>query len=166
MQERAESYQAVLPQATDFSYDEAVNAAVAELAGTVYDQSSFGRTYVNEAVFAQDESGQDVGCVILVTTADGYDGEISLSVGIDPAGTVTGIAFTELEETPGMGMRVDENEFKDQFAGKSTDAFILNTAGTGSADNEINSVSGASTTSGAVVNAVNTALAFYREHIA
>ena len=89
-----------------------------------------------------------------------------MSVGIDPEGTVKGIAFTELNETAGMGMRVDEPEFKDQFADVSTDAFTLNKGGDSSTPDDINTVSGASTTSGAVVNAVNTALAFYRDHIA
>ena len=40
------------------------------------------------------------------------------------------------------------------------DKFILNKAGGSTADNEIDSVSGASVTSGAVVNAVNAALDF------
>ena len=76
-----------------------------------------------------------------------------------------GISFTELNETAGMGMLCGEDSFKGQFAGVSTDAFILNKSGNSSADNEINTVSGASISSGAVVNAVNTALAFYAANI-
>ena len=101
-----------------------------------------------------------------VTSSDGFDGDISLSVGVDSEGTIQGIAFTELAETAGMGMRCAEPEFKDQFADVSTDAFTLNKGGDSSTPDDINTVSGASTTSGAVVNAVNTALAFYRDHIA
>ena len=41
------------------------------------------------------------------------------------------------------------------------DVFKLNKAGGSTADDEIDSVSGASTTSGAVVNAVNAALDFH-----
>jgi electron transport complex protein RnfG len=89
-----------------------------------------------------------------------------MSVGIAPDGTMKGIAFTELNETAGMGMRVDEDAFKDQFKDVKVDSFTLNKAGGSTADNEIDSISGASTTSGAVVNAVNTALAFFAEHIA
>ena len=89
-----------------------------------------------------------------------------MSVGIAPDGTLKGIAFTELNETAGMGMRVDEDVFKDQFKDVNVDSFTLNKAGGSTADNEIDSVSGASTSSGAVVNAVNTALAFFAEHIA
>ena len=81
--------------------------------------------------------------------------------GIDSSGKVNGISFTELNETPGMGMRVDEPAFRDQFNDKDVTKFTLNKAGGSTADNEIDSVSGASTTSGAVVNAVNAALDFY-----
>lgn len=88
----------------------------------------------------------------------------SLSVST-PTGTVLGISFTELHETAGMGMLCGEDAFKSQFNGVNTDAFVLNKAGGSTADNEIDSVSGASTSSGAVVNAVNTALAFYAASI-
>ena len=71
----------------------------------------------------------------------------------------------ELHETAGMGMLCGEDAFKSQFNGVNTDAFVLNKAGGSTADNEIDSVSGASTSSGAVVNAVNTALAFYAASI-
>ena len=166
MQANAESYRAVLPDAADFSYEDAVKAAVAEVEGNTYDEASFGRTYINDAIKASAADGSDAGYVIAVTTADGFDGDIKLSVGLLPDGTVSGIAFTELNETAGMGMRVDEDDFKGQFAGVSTDAFTLNKSGNSTADNDIDTVSGASTTSGAVINAVNTALAFYRDHIA
>jgi Na+-translocating ferredoxin:NAD+ oxidoreductase RnfG subunit len=64
-----------------------------------------------------------------------------------------------------MGMRCDEAEFKDQFAGRNVSQFTLNTSGGASSDEEINSVSGASVSSGAVVNAVNAALDFYAANV-
>ena len=166
MQANAESYRAVLANAETFSYDDAISGAVTELEGGTYDQGSFGRTYVNDVVVGNAADGSVAGYVLSVTSAEGFDGNITLSVGINTEGEVQGIAFTELAETAGMGMRVDEDEFKGQFSGVTTDAFVLNKSGDASADNEINTVSGASTSSGAVVNAVNTALAFYRDHIA
>ena len=165
MNKNAESYKAVLSTAESFDYDADITAALESLGDEPYNSASFGRTNVDDVVVGLDASGNKAGYVIAVTTHDGFDGDIKLSVGIDTEGTVTGIAFTELNETAGMGMRADEPEFKDQFAGVSTDAFTLNKSGNASADNEINTISGASTTSGAVVNAVNTALAFYAEHI-
>ncbi len=160
----AASYQEVCPDAESFAYDDAITAAVEALGGEIYDEQ-FGKTYINEAVVGKAADGSIAGYVVSTTSGDGFDGNITLSVGIAPDGTVLGISFTELNETAGMGMRCDEDEFKGQFAGVNTDAFILNKSGGSTADNEIDTVSGASTTSGAVVNAVNTALAFYAANI-
>ena len=154
------SYQAVLPEAETFEADEAVMQKISDLGGEVYG-TSFGRAYINSAVAGKDASGKTVGYAVSVTSADGFDGNITLSIGIDPEGRVLGISFTELNETPGMGMRADEPAFKDQFAGRMVDSFLLNRSGVSSKDNEIDSVSGASTTSGAVVKAVNAGLDFF-----
>jgi RnfABCDGE-type electron transport complex D subunit/RnfABCDGE-type electron transport complex G subunit len=158
------SYQEVCPDASDFTYDDAITAAVDALGGEVYG-TDFGKVYINEAVTGNDASGNVVGYVISVTSADGFDGNITLSLGISADGTVNGISFTELNETAGMGMRCAEAEFKDQFAGVNVEKFTLNKAGGSTADNEIDSVSGASISSGAVVNAVNAALDFYAANI-
>ncbi|MCC8065934.1 MAG: FMN-binding protein [Clostridiales bacterium] len=159
------SYQEVCPDADSFSYDDALDAAIEALGGETYDESQFGKTYVNSAVVGYDAGGEIVGYVISVTSGDGFEGDITLSVGLTTDGTVTKIAFTTLNETAGMGMRCDEDAFKDQFSGVNTDAFVLNKSGSSTEDNEIDTVSGASTSSGAVVNAVNTALAFFAANI-
>lgn len=154
------SYQVVCPDAQSFARDETLGAAVDALEGEQYGDS-FGKAYINEALVGTDASGAVAGYIISVTSKDGFDGAITLSVGLSPDGTVNGIAFTELNETAGMGMRCDEDEFKNQFAGVKTDGFVLDKTGSASADNEINSISGASISSGAVVNAVNAALDFF-----
>ncbi|MCD8022556.1 MAG: RnfABCDGE type electron transport complex subunit D [Lachnospiraceae bacterium] len=159
------SYQEVLPDAVSFGYDDDLDDAIEALGEDVYDEA-FGRTYVNTAVVGYDASGNIVGYVLSVTSSDGFDGDITLSVGLTTDGTVTKLSFTTLTETAGMGMRVDEDAFKSQFEGVKTDAFVLNKSGSSTAENEIDTVSGASTSSGAVVNAVNTALAFFAEYIA
>jgi RnfABCDGE-type electron transport complex G subunit len=164
MAANAASYQEVCPDAVSFAYDDDLSAAVEALDGQIYDEQ-FGKTYVNEAVVGEASDGSVAGYVISVTSSDGFDGDITLSVGIAPDGTVNCISFTELAETAGMGMLCGEDAFKSQFSGVNTDAFILNKAGGSTADNEIDSVSGASTSSGAVVNAVNTALAFFAENV-
>lgn len=156
----AASYQEVCPDAETFAHEDAITAAIEALSGETYD-TAFGKTYINDAIVGTASDGTIVGYVISVTSSDGYDGDITLSVGLDTDGTVLGIAFTELTETAGMGMLCGEDAFKSQFSGVKTDAFVLNKAGGSTADNEIDTVSGASTSSGAVVNAVNTALAFY-----
>ena len=141
------SYEAVLPGAEDIGYDDALSTALAGLRDDEY-----GRSTINEAVVGTDGSGNVIGYAINVTNSEAFDGTLSLSVGIAPDGTVLGIYFTELNETPGKGSLCDEPEFKDQFAGVQTDAF--------SVGGNLDGVSGATISSKSVVNAVNAALDF------
>ena len=161
---QAESFKAVCPDAEEFELDDRIQQAIADLNGEVYG-TDFGKVYINNAFTGVDASGNTVGYVISVTSADGFDGNITLSLGLQADGTINGIAFTELNETAGMGMRCDEPAFKDQFNGKNVTKFILNKTGGSTADDEIDSVSGASISSNAVVNAVNAALDFFNTTI-
>ena len=160
----AASFKEVVPGAESFEAPEALQTALEAISGQVYG-SGYGRAYINEAYNALDADGNLLGYVVRATSADGFDGNVAMAVGISPEGAVNGIAFTELNETPGMGMRVADPDFKDQFAGKTVDAFVLNKAGGSTEPNQIDTVSGASTTSGAVVNAVNAALDFYNNNM-
>ncbi len=159
------SYSTVVPGAESFGYDDAITANVKEYSEETYGRGMYGKVYINEVVVGQDASGNTVGYAINVTSADGFDGNVSLSVGFDLQGTIQGISFTELTETPGLGMRADEDEFKGQFTGRNVSKFTLNKAGGSTAQDEIDSISGASTTSGAVVNAVNAAIDFYANYV-
>ncbi len=158
------SYEEVCPDAASFAYDDNLSGKIDEIGGEIYAEE-YGRSYVDDAVVGYASDGSIAGYVICVTNKEGFDGEISLSVGFTPEGILTGIAFTTLTETAGMGMRADEDEFKDQFKGISAQNLILDKTGSAAAENEINSVSGASVTSSAVVNAVNTAIAFYNDNL-
>lgn len=153
------SYVEVCEGAETFEECAPMTAAKEELDGGIYG-TDFGKAYINDAVKGIDASGNTVGYVINVTTGDGFDGDITMSVGIDTEGTITGVSFTEITETAGMGMRCAEDAFKGQFVGRNVDKFTLNKAGGSTTDEEIDSVSGASISSGAVVNAVNAAKDF------
>ena len=158
------AFEAVLPQAESFAYDDAVTAAIEELGSDYYGGGAYGKASINEAVVGE-AGGSAAGHAISVTTMDGFEGEITLTVGISTDGVVQGISFTKISETPGMGMVCDTPDWKAQFEGKAVESFNLLKGGGASADNEIDSVAGASTTSGAVVNAVNAALDFYRANL-
>ena len=150
------SYREVCPDAESFAYDDDLSAAVEALGGGVYG-TSFGKAYINEAVVGS-AGDRIVGYVISVTSGDGVEGNITLSVGISADGTVTGIAFTELNETPGLGSLCGEPAFKDQFLGVKTDWFALSGSGlvidtaseaTGTADTASGATGTADTASGA-----------------
>ena len=157
---KAAAYKSVIPDAVSFTSHEAADAAIKALNGQAYG-TKFGKSYINEAFVARDDAGNVVGYAMSISTADGYQGKpVTLSLGLDPEGKVLGIAFTELDQTPGLGTLADEPAFKNQFIGKQTDQFVHNKGGA-AGDNTIDAISGASTTSGAVVNAVNAGLDFF-----
>lgn len=160
----AESYRTVCPGAEEFVSEDDLRAAVEALNGETY-KTAFGNVFIDQVVAGKTASGETSGYVIRVTTRDGYDDDIVIALGIDGNGMVTGLEFIEINETAGMGMLCAEPEFKDQFQGAQVEAFVLNKSGGSVNPEEIDSVSGASRSSGAVVNAVNAALDFYAEQI-
>lgn len=153
----------VLPEAADFTTDAELQARLAAQ-GDSYNPS-FGGAKIQGAAVGVDASGNVVGHAVTVFNSDSYDGGLTLVVGIRADGTVNSISFTELHDTAGMGMKCGDPEFKDQFNNVKVEKFTLNKAGGSTEDDVIDSVSGASMTSGAVVNAVNAALEFVSDRI-
>ena len=153
-----EAYAVVFPEAKDFEENEADTAKIAETADEIAGKG-FGHSNIDEVVTAKDGSGNNIGRVITSTSKDGYNGTVQISVGIKSDGTVVGITFLTLEETPGLGMRAAEKSFYGQYANKNTKEFKL-VNGAASADDEISAISGSTITSTAVTNAVNAALYF------
>jgi len=144
----AAAYKAVLPEAESF---ESQANKVALLNGEVYG-SGFGRVYINEAMVGKDAAGNIVGYAVSVTSAEGYDGNVTLSLGVSAEGKINGISFTELHETPGKGMLWAEESYYSVFAGKDATKLTLG--------QEVDAVTGVTITSKAVVNAVNAGLDF------
>ena len=64
---------------------------------------------------------------------------MTLTFGYTTEGVCTGLAFLEIKETPGIGMKADEPDFKNQFVNKKAEQFISVKNGA-SADNEINAI--------------------------
>ena len=144
----AEAYKTVLPAAEEF---ESQSDKVELLAGQVYG-TDFGRVYINEAMVGKDAEGNIVGWAVSVTSAEGYDGNVTLSLGVGTDGKINGISFTELHETPGKGMLCGEPDFMDQFTGQDGGKLSLG--------ENIDGITGVTITSKAVVNAVNAGLDF------
>ena len=101
-------------------------------------------------------------------TGPGLWGSITAIVAADAMGErIRGLEILDQQETPGLGGRIDEAWFKEQFRGEKVgaDGTILvdrNGSGTGDADKEngrVDAVSGASRTSDFIQAIVNGALA-------
>lgn len=84
---------------------------------------------------------------VLPVQGPGLWGTISAVVGFDRnLETYTGVEFTDQNETPGLGGRITENWFKEQFRGVQP-PFELVPEGTADENNEIDAITGATRTS-------------------
>ena len=92
------------------------------------------------------------------TVPSGYAGAIELMVGISADGKVTGINMGTNKETPGLGTKAAEPNFKDQYNGKSVDKALEVVKGKATGENSIVAISGATITSKAVTDGVNAAI--------
>jgi electron transport complex protein RnfG len=76
-----------------------------------------------------------------------------MAIGLDLEGRIQKISFISIKESPGVGMRAQEEPgFTEQFAGKQGEL----TAG-----QDVDTLSGATITSTAVIKGVNTGLSFF-----
>lgn len=151
-----EAYQTVFENADSFTaqeYDkEQANKLVAD--------AGYSDT-IDDIELAADESGNALGYVITVTAKDGSQGSITFSVGITNDGTVNGYSITDIAETPGLGMKAEEEEFYSQFQGKKVSDFTV-VKQTPSAENEIEAITGSTITSKAMANGCNAALYYFQ----
>lgn len=152
-EERAAAYRGVFAEASEIVPDE---TGLPEQAAAVLTEAGCTET-ITDVMVAKDASGAVIGYAMSIST-NGFGGELVIAYGYGADGTSMGIDILTSSETSGLGSRA-EPEFKDQFAGKTTDSFTLR-KGDASADNEINAISGASVTSNAVTSAVNAGILF------
>ena len=119
---------------------------------------------IDEVIRAFDSSGQLLGYVITVTDHEGYGGDIQFSMGVTLDGTLNGISLLSISETAGLGMKAGD-VLVPQFANKKVDSFTYTKSGSTS-DSEIDAISGATITTKAVVNGVNSGLLFFNDELA
>ncbi|TCT14978.1 electron transport complex protein RnfG [Natranaerovirga pectinivora] len=105
-----------------------------------------------------------IGYNFILDNNRGYYGRITIAVGISSEGTINGIEIISHTETAGLGSRITEAGFKNQFKDEVAEPFKLGSSGT-SGDNTIDSISSATVSSEAVVNGVNKAVNYYNEHL-
>ncbi len=123
--------------------------------------AGFVNDTVDSAQVALDTSGNPIGYVITVTSKEGSQANITLSIGVTNEGVLNGYATTAISETPGLGMKVIDADFKAQFEGKSVESYTV-TKSPAASESEIEAISGATISTRAVANAVNAGLAYFR----
>ena len=93
--------------------------------------------------------GENVVGYCVELASPGFGGDISMTVGFEADGKILGVSIVSLSETPGLGSRVQEAVYLDQYKGQS---------GTLTLGEDVDAIAGATVSSRAVLNGVNRAV--------
>ncbi len=105
----------------------------------------------------KDAAGQSTGYAFRAVTT-GFQGDIVMMVGIDrDLEKFSGLKILENIETPGLGNRIDEVKFTDQFSGLNgqTQIDLVKNERAQKSKNEVEAISGATISSRSVVAGLN-----------
>jgi electron transport complex protein RnfG len=83
----------------------------------------------------------------------GYGGEINILVGVNEDFTIEDVVIISNTETPGLGSKITESSFTDQFKGMAAGDVALKKDG-----GEVDAITGATISSKAVVEAIRKAM--------
>ncbi len=78
----------------------------------------------NTFYIGYDERGIQIGTVIQTSTK-GYSGHINMMIGIGNDDIVRGVHILNHLETPGLGAKIEDKEFIEQFKGKKAEEIVL-----------------------------------------
>ena len=110
---------------------------------------------------AYDADNNFIGAAVETFTNKGFSGNISLMVGILANGTINNISVLQHAETPGLGSKMSESSFKDQFNNKNTTSFNFNVKKDGG---DVDAITAATISSRAFCDAVNRALSTFENN--
>ena len=156
-----EAYKEVFETANSFADLENFDADKANeiIAAKGYTDGTVTTCEVVNCVRALDATGNLLGYVVTMKSKEGYGGDIVFSMGVTVDGTLNGYSITEINETPGLGMKATEDKFKNQFAGiKATTLEVTKTADND--DNTVQAITGATITSKAMTYAIDAGLLY------
>ena len=122
-------------------------------------------TVAGQRVYRALSSGRQIGWVI-GGGGQGFADRIELLVGVDVgAEKITGLYVLEQKETPGLGNKIVEEGWRQQFVGKAAGRELVVTKGGASEDYEIDAITGATISSESVCQIVNRTLPRMRSEL-
>ncbi|MBQ7699168.1 MAG: RnfABCDGE type electron transport complex subunit G [Clostridia bacterium] len=153
--ERMDSFYTVMPDANEFK----------DMSVWVKDwnENRSGGADIVSAFGSYDKTGNFIGVVVSVVSHNGYGGDITLSLGVDSDGVITGMKVTSMSETSGLGAECQNETWQAQFKYKSSETLVYTKKGA-EAPEEIDALTGATITTKAVLEAVNEGHAFGMQH--
>ena len=93
--------------------------------------------------------GDNIAGYTFIATGNGYGGPINILVGMNPDHTLRDMEVLSHTETPGLGSKIIEEPFTEQFVGLVADEIALSRDG-----GKIDAITGATISSRAVVSAI------------
>lgn len=87
-----------------------------------FDNAPTEEAFVPEAdsgieIFPARRGEHRIGTAVRTRTDSGYGGTIELMVGFDAEGSITGISILSHQETPGLGAKITDEQFRARFSG-------------------------------------------------
>ncbi len=137
---------------------ETINALLVSIYGedAVFEEAVVpdGQT-ASAAYSAKSADGSFLGYAVRVLSP-GFSDDIDMIVGFNADGTIRKVEIIALSETAGLGSRVSEEDYLAQYNGKFG-TFLLKDKLNTDSENGIDAISGATKSSRAVLNGINTA---------
>jgi electron transport complex protein RnfG len=112
-------------------------------------------------VYPATKDGKVVGTAISTYTNSGFSGNFKVMVGFLPDGTIYNSIVMIHKETPGLGTKMSDAKFHDQFNGKHPTEFNLKVKKDGG---EVDAISAATITSRAYCDALSRAYSAYTKN--
>ena len=75
--------------------------------------------------YAATKGDENVGTAIIGSSEKGFSGLVKIMVGFKPDGSINNIQVLEQKETPGLGTKMKDDSFIEQFRGKNPSTFNL-----------------------------------------
>ena len=113
-------------------------------------------------VYRGRKDGEVNGAAFAVTSPDGYSGDIEFMIGVDEGGVMQGLMLLNHLETPGLGAKIESEDFSGQYKGKSLEYpelwEVTKDGGT------FIPITGATISSRAITRAAATGLKLFQKH--
>ena len=134
--------------------EEAINEVIPEFEELIINKIKCFDSEDSLAVYYGINNNDTIGIAVESYTMQGYSGLIRIMVGFLPDGTIHQTKVLKHAETPGLGTKMEDDKFKNQFAGQHPNEFNLSVRKDGG---DIDAITASTITSRAYCDGINRA---------
>lgn len=142
-----ENRRELLPEADDFTQYEGDLVS-----------SPDGKVSVTDCYTANNGAG-----AVMTVNTNSFGGTLTMMVGVDQDGAITGVKVTSHSDTPGLGTKNFTDDYLGQYAGLNADTIVEDVKKESTVDSDFAYISGASVTGAALQEGVYYALQQFSE---